>query len=172
MRFIVAILIIAVAFAASATTVYKRVDKNGIVTYTDTPQAGAEPVDLSQVNSAQMPAMTTQAVSAKTQIGSKDRGPSFKLELVSPLHEQTVRANAGNITISAKLSPQAAGMYQLLMDGEIIDTQPKPVFNLTNVDRGAHEIQVHFLQNRGKILASTPLSTFYLKRASILINPN
>jgi hypothetical protein len=40
------------------------------------------------------------------------------------------------------------------------------------VDRGAHTIKVNFLDNSGKILASSKQQTFYLQKASALINAN
>ena len=49
------------------------------------------------------------------------------------------------------------------------------VINAAAVTSGAHDIinrpQIHFINNTGKILASTPMQTFYMHRASALINP-
>lgn len=166
------LLSVMLSFAAAASTLYKVVNEDGSITYTDIPAPGAEPVDLSKVNSAVMPSLTTNKQTNPQVKPTQKPTIEYQLSLISPTQEQTVRDNLGNLTVRAKLSPQSAGMFQLVLDGEVVQTQPQPVFELTNLNRGEHTIQVHFLQNRGKILASTPSTVFYLRRASALINPN
>ncbi|CAM5218367.1 hypothetical protein [Alishewanella longhuensis] len=44
-------------------------------------------------------------------------------------------------------------------------------FVLRDIDRGEHNIQLELLDQSGKLIATSPLTTFYLHRAS-LITPN
>ncbi len=90
----------------------------------------------------------------------------------SPEAEQTLRDNAGGVKISVSVLPKKSGKFQLILDGQIFKTQSKSQFQLESVDRGAHTIKVNFLDNSGKILASSKQQTFYLQKASALINAN
>ena len=65
-----------------------------------------------------------------------------------------------------------SNLNKLVFDNEVVKTQSKNQFQLENVNRGAHTIQVNFLDNSGKTLALSKQQTFYLHKASALINAN
>jgi hypothetical protein len=90
----------------------------------------------------------------------------------SPTAEQTLRENSGAVSISADVLPKKSGKFQLIFDNQVVNTQSNGQFQLENVNRGAHTIQVNFLDNSGKILALSKSQTFYLQKASALINVN
>jgi hypothetical protein len=94
----------------------------------------------------------------------------YLVSILSPAAEQTLRDNSGAVTISASVLPKKAGKFQLIFDGQVLKTQSKNQFQLETVNRGAHTIKVNFLDNSGKILASSKQQTFYLQKASALIN--
>jgi hypothetical protein len=83
-----------------------------------------------------------------------------------------LRDNSGTVTINAEVEPQKSGIFQLVVDNQIVKIQSKSKFQLENVNRGAHTIQIDFLDNSGKILASSKQQTFYLQKASALIHAN
>lgn len=173
-RFNISLLItlsVLLASGVGAATLYKIVNADGSVTYTDTPQPDAEPVDLSKVNSAVMPSLTdgsTKPVKKTVQI----KFPEYSLSFNTPAEQQTIRDNLGKVTVSATLTPTGNGIFQLFFDGTLVQSQPAPVFQLNDVERGEHKIQIKFKHHTGKILASTEPRVFYLRRASALINPN
>lgn len=153
----------------SAATLYKVVAKDGSVTYTDKPQVGAEIVELSAVNTAVMPSMVQSTSKVRTKVVQKKQ-PSYQLTIVSPAPEATVRNNLGELIVRAQISPQASGVFDLYLDGQKIRSNPIPSFTLTGIDRGAHSLEIKFTNKSGKILASTPIQTVYLHKASALIN--
>ncbi len=158
-------LLFAIVFQVlSSAPVYKLTLEDGSVTYTDKPQPGAERIDLSAVNSAVMPSMpvTTQP----TQTNSKP-ATEYQLRFKSPLDQQQIRSNAGDMTISATISPQRGGQFSLLMDGKPVASASRPYFQLSNVDRGEHQLQIQLKDNSGKVIASSPTITVYLMRTSI-----
>ena len=157
----------------NAGTVYKVEREDGSVYYTDKPVAGAKAVEFSNVNSAVRNAPLASNVRVKATTKAKQPAlPDYKLQLLSPANEQHIRDNQGRVSISGQLTPGGAGNFQLWMDGELVQSQPQPSFSLENLDRGAHQVQIKFLHQSGKILALSPVTTFYLHRASILNRAN
>jgi hypothetical protein len=151
------------------------VKADGSVVYSDVKNQGSVPVNLSSMNTVVIPALNNASSQTSTQnIRIKKVSPEvqYTVFISSPEAEQTLRDNAGGVKISASVSPKKSGKFQLIFDGQIFKTQSKSQFKLESVDRGAHTIKVNFLDNSGKILASSGQQTFYLQKASALINVN
>ena len=164
--------------AANSARLYKVVNEDGTVTYTDQYQANAQEIDLSSTNSAVMPPFSTPAKSINRLNKVEKKGPEYKLTFIALEHKQTIRNNAGRLVISAELSTAdnlpvvPNGEFQLIIDGQLIQSKTVPTFTIQNLDRGEHTVQIKLIQQTGKILASTETLVFYLKQASKLINPN
>ncbi|MEH6580515.1 MAG: DUF4124 domain-containing protein [Halioglobus sp.] len=151
--------------------IYKTVDKNGNVTYTDQPPTAGkstEKVTLSPTNSAApppeiyRPAQPSKETEAETM--------SYEIAIVEPATETTIPMGGGNFSVSASVSPSlAAGQtVQLLLDGEARgDPQLAPSWALTNVFRGAHDLTVSVLDADGKSLATSDSIRVYVMRPSI-----
>ncbi len=154
----------------SATTLYKVVDKDGSVTFTDVPRPGATPVVIGKANVADTSSNVLRNNSQPKTV--QIQYPDYVLSMNSPANGATIRNNFGRINVSATLSPQGAGQFQLFLDDSLVETSGTPVFQLENVDRGEHHLQIKFLHNSGKILASTQKRVVYLHRTSVLINAN
>ena len=159
---------------ASANVVYKSVQKDGTVVYTDVPSKGATSVNLSAVNSAVISTTHSPANQAKVSKPNKQLEPhtEYSVFIRTPVAEQTLRNNAGEVIVNAEVLPKKAGKFQLILDNQIVHTQTSGKFGLENIQRGAHNIEVNFLDNSGKILASSKQQTFYLHKASALIRAN
>lgn len=157
----------------SAQVVYKTVKADGSVVYSDVRSDGAVPVKLSSMNTVVVPALNNAAIHTTNQINSvKRRRPEIKYSVFirSPVAEQTLRDNSGVVIITSEVLPKKTGNFQLVIDNHVVKTQSNSKFKLENINRGAHIIQVNFLDNSGKILASSKQQTFYLQKASALIN--
>jgi hypothetical protein len=165
--------------SVSAQVVYKTVKADGSVVYSDVPSEGAVPVNLTSMNTVVAPALNNAASQISNQnIKQNNRIKKIRPEVQylvsirSPDSEQTLHNNSGAVTVSADVLPKRSGMFQLVLDNKIVKTQSKSQFQLENVNRGAHTIQVNFLDNSGKTLALSKSQTFYLHKASALINAN
>lgn len=153
---------------AQAQTIYKVVGKDGSVTYTDSPAHGAELVKLGKINTSQPLAKPQR----QRPVTTPKQAEPVAVNIVTPAANATIRDNNGNVTLQANTEPQKAGLYELVLNGKALATNGGGAFQLTGVERGEHQYQIHFKDNTGKILASSPVQTFYMHRASALINPN
>jgi len=175
MKFALVICLLLLCTSVSAQMVYKTVKANGSMVYSDVPSDGAVPVNLSSMNTIVVPALNNAASQTTSQFNPvKKLRPEvqYRVFIRSPAAEQTLRDNSGAVTINAEVVPKKPGTFQLVIDNQIVKTQSKSKFQLKNVNRGAHTIRIDFLDNSGKILASTKQQTFYLQKASALINAN
>ncbi|WJG08927.1 DUF4124 domain-containing protein [Aliiglaciecola sp. LCG003] len=170
MKILFVVSIALVAALANAGTLYKIVNSDGSVTYTDSPQAGAVEVNMEHSNSAVMPSLSANSNAAQKRLAKAQ--PSYQLSISSPSDQETIRNNLGKVSVTAKISPIGNGKFQLYLDGTLAQTSPAPSFQLQDVDRGEHSIQVKFVSHKGKILASSQSIVFFLHQASILINSN
>ena len=167
------IICLLLCISVSAQVVYKTVKADGSEVYSDINSVGSEPVNLSSMNTIVVPALhktSSQTTSQERRIKKSIPEVQYLVSILSPAAEQTLRDNSGAVTISASVLPKKAGKFQLIFDGQVLKTQSKNQFQLETVNRGAHTIKVNFLDNSGKILASSKQQTFYLQKASALIN--
>lgn len=154
---------------AQEQTIYKTVHKDGTITYSD--QASPDAIEVTlNVNTNTMQSIAAAQITPQTQSQMQVKQKSYKLNILSPEIDATVRNNAGNLSIAASLEPSLAGFYQLHINSQTIDSSTG-VFKLENMDRGTYQYQVKFIGNSGKVIASSELRSLHLHRASILINP-
>lgn len=161
------ILLFLLSIAANAE-VYKQVNPDGSVTFTDAPRdADATPVPLPPVNTFRPPA--PPPVSSKPRSSQADAGTYTGISITSPANETTLRDNAGNLAVAASVTPGLqAGHKMVLMDnGKLLAESTSGSFSLSNLDRGAHRLTVQVQDDAGKVLLSSEPVTVYLHRHSI-----
>ena len=100
------------------------------------------------------------------------RDKKIPIEFLSPMAEETIRNNSGEVMVNFNISPEYLGKFELLLDNQLVNTKGKMQFTLENVPRGQHQLEVKLRDNSGKIFASSGQQTFYLHQASALIHAN
>lgn len=168
---------LALPLSQASATIYKWVDEQGNVSYSDTPHAGAQQLDLP--SQTEMPE-TQIGEQPKTQ--SQEQSPvadamiQYQISLSAPLQEATIWTGNGDVEVQASVdpAPQSDMKYQFLVDGKPYLPQPQTssYVTLTNVDRGTHELQVQLLNAQDKVIAtSNPPVKVYVHRPSLLNQP-
>jgi hypothetical protein len=171
-RMAVAIVLCAIGLSAAAE-IYKTVDANGNVVFTDiapidrSGQAPAQEVNVQPINSYEPPP-SVQSSNAQ----SSAPVPSYysQLDVVSPTEDETIRDNAGNVQIQVAISPPLRSDHRLLLvlDGTPTDVEAvNGVFELSNVDRGTHTAGARAVDRQGNVLIESNPTTFNLMRVSI-----
>ena len=163
------ILLILLSTMFAHATVYKWVDENGKVHFSDEPIKNAEVVEFKEntQNNIKLPEVTAlPSVPSDPAVKSID----YKMSIASPTEEETIRNNEGDITIITNISPQLASSHQLglFMDGKQMGSkQTIGLFKLTNIDRGEHSFVVKAFDKSGKKIASTPTRKIFLHRTNL-----
>jgi hypothetical protein len=156
---------------STSAPVYKVKQADGTVLYTDTPSPESDTVefDTKTQNVVSSPS-TPKSILAQT---AKSKTKTYKVIIVSPAPNATLRNNAGNFTIRANQPTSVkAPRYQLIFDGALLQSNTTGVFTLNGINRGEHQYKVELTDNKGKTLASSALQTLFLHQASALINSN
>jgi hypothetical protein len=164
-----------VCAAALSATVYKWVDENGVVHFSDQPHENAEKVQVAAPQTYKAPA------AARTSSQSRqDQRPSntySTCEVVSPANEATL-PNTYSITAAVEVSPSPHDGDQvvLLFDGNRVLGFPPGGGSMTlnDVDRGTHTLQAIVQDSSGKPLCQSSNVTFTVLQPSVLnrANPN
>ncbi|MGI2195885.1 DUF4124 domain-containing protein [Shewanella baltica] len=148
-------------------TVYKWVDKDGKVHYSDEPQPNAQVVELKEktLNQIALPLPKTDSNNANQAIESIQ----YKVNITSPAEEETVRDNNGDFDVVATITPELKSQYLMVLklDGTpVVQPQIGGTFKLKNIDRGEHTLVVDALTQNGKVFASSSPRKIFLHQAA------
>jgi hypothetical protein len=174
MRFLL-IIFIFIATTNAQATLYKYINKDGEIIYSDKPPyPGAEQMTPPLLQT--IPAIKYKAPPKAKTTANPTHTKYRALTVSQPKAEQTIRNNSGNITIALKLEPELDiknGHYiNIYLNGRIIKKQTHSLsMSLKNIDRGSHNIKAEVRNKKGKLLKSSPINTFYLHRFSKLHRP-
>jgi hypothetical protein len=168
----------------AGTTIYKTVDEDGNVVFTDTPPRAdgpSETITLTSPNSFDPAEAGTEGSGRQLWIVDPDAEGEASgefygaLSVTSPADDESIRENAGNVTVTVKLEPpnlQPGHRIRLLLDGSPTGgTNTTGRFALSNVDRGTHSLKAEVVDDAGKLIYAGPSSTFHLQRYSVLNAP-
>lgn len=156
--------------AAQAGTVYRWVDEDGRVHYSDSPRPGAEAVELRQPNVYEAPKNLP-----KIQSGSRspETGPAGyeRLAITYPAPDTAFWDNQGNFTLRLNLEPEldtsAGHRIRISLDGEVQGTTRNLQWQFSGVDRGTHSVQAEVVDGDGNALISSEPVSFHLHQQSI-----
>ncbi len=155
----------------SAETVYKTVDKEGNILFSDLKTENAEVIEIQDAQALDIPKVRTFKLSPPEE---KHKTLEYtKLEIVSPQNDVTIHSNEGNVNIDTNIEPEinTQDTLVLYLDGEQVEEGKNTRFLLTNVDRGTHTVDVSIKNKDGMELKRSGRITFHLRRTSIL-SPN
>ena len=145
-----------------AETIYKSVDENGNIIFTDKPSEDAEEIKIKELETIKNPNPGKFKPTTK-QATETEAYKSFTV--TNPKAGEAVRSNIGNVNISLSIEPalQRSHTIEILMDGKKVGSGSS--VSLQNVDRGSHSITASVIDGNGKKLISTS-STFSILRAA------
>ena len=161
------------------THIYKIVDENGNVTFTDqSPGDGTEPMVLPElsvvstdpVEQAEVPAVETPAEEAE--LTPRELRQLYRdFRITQPAQEETFWGTANTVVIGWGVSePLQEGMkVQILVNGK---AQPASLDNMLAVtlDRGEHTASAVLLDAGGRRVVTAPSVRFFVQQQSIQRN--
>lgn len=157
----------AILSMTAQAAIYKTIDENGNVVYSDSRPAGqnSKEVDLKPITP--MPALSPQKNSQKKPSEPKSSKYYYsELKVIDPANGATIR-NEGNFTVRIQVSPKLATSHRvrLLLDGKKVDKPKRSLrFTLLNIDRGSHDLKVEIIDSRGRLIQSSANSKVYVQR--------
>jgi hypothetical protein len=170
------------AIAASPLTaqVYKVVDKDGNVTYTDqAPVDGSKPIKLAPISVIETPVY--EVAPKATEDENADKEPTLgelrkmyrDFAIVTPEQEESVWKPDGPIVVSWNArNPLRQGMeVTLFLNGKRHSTTTQPIIALNGLDRGEHTLKAELRDAKNQTVATTAVVTFFVRQPNVFSNP-
>lgn len=168
MKYFIGLLLICYVVTSNqvlAFTVYKKVNKDGTVIYSDKPFPGAKKVNLPPINTRKTQPLPTPVISEKP-----PEKEAASIEILSPTNGDSIRSNGGELTITIGTTYSTGNRYkiQLLINDKPHDVPTQTnIFTLKELDRGIIKIKAQLQGPRGKVLATSSETVVYMHKASI-----
>jgi hypothetical protein len=168
-------MILLALFACQANAeIYKSINADGEVVYSDTATKGAEKLKMPALPTYTAPAIPPPSSTPGRSAEEANFYSTFVIK--SPADEETIRNNLGILNIEAKLDPplqtRLRHQVQFFLNGAPYGA-PVGRTNLTinNLDRGEYTLSASVVDADGKTLISTGDIVLFMKRHSILNPP-
>lgn len=178
MRALILVLLAAVSIIAVAE-VYRWVDEDGEIHYSDRPHEGAEKVLLPKAQTFSAPKRQSNRGSSATQADAakKDESETVyeSIAILSPAPNEVLWGTGGVVKVSLRVLPELNSGHVLMiyLNDQMVAglTGNERETELTEVFRGEHTLRVEVRNPAGGVVASGNSVTFTVKQQSIQ-NPN
>lgn len=170
MRFRPILVVLALfSLAAAAQEAYRWVDENGIVHYSDRPREGAEQIQLPRPNVAQTRRTAPLQASQSDDEPADEPAPGYEaIDIVSPAEEETLWNIEGLLNVSVSLTPGMQPGHQMrAYHNGVSQMVSGTSFQLQEVWRGEHTIQVEVLDSTGKLLIRSQPRRFFVQQNTV-----
>lgn len=157
-----------VAAGADTDTVYKTVDEQGNVIFTDTPTTGAEEIQVREPQTVRNP--EADSYRHKPRRATPRAAARYSaIAISSPADDSTIQDNAGNVNVAVTTTPPLRGgdQIEITIDGGKVASGTQGSYTLNNIDRGTHIVIARIVNAGGKVLTLSAPVTFHLRRQAI-----
>lgn len=144
--------------------VYKTIDKDGNIVYSDNPKAdNAEKIELRELNT--VPAAPTNYSPSYSE-GAPPQLMSYQVNIISPSNNLIIPVGQRDLAIAVSLDQplQAGHLLVYFMDGDMIEETMMTNILIKEVMRGAHQITVEVMDESGQSLGMSEPVTVNLMR--------
>ncbi|XOZ33315.1 DUF4124 domain-containing protein [Halomonadaceae bacterium KBTZ08] len=157
--------------SAVADEVYRHVDEDGNVTYSDEPMSDdSEAMELEPLPEVSLPKWdrSQRRKNRGEQDGSRKQQASYRsVEITQPEHDSTFWRSSGRVVVRIQSQPslKSGHRYALEVDGERVKQGRSTSFPVKKMTRGTHELVVHVINANGETVSSSDVTRFTLNRS-------
>ncbi len=152
--------------------VYKSINADGEVEFSDVASEGAEPVKLPGLSTYKPSPVVVKHGGALAGETEDDEGPYKSLKVTSPEDDATIWDNQGIATLTVALEPalltKSGHRIQYFLDGKAYGT---PLARLSrtyrDIDRGTHTLSAAVVDVEGNAVINAEPVSIHLHKASI-----
>lgn len=138
--------------------VYKTVDKDGNIKYTDKPSnEKAEKLELREINTVPGAQPLPQS-NPVTSYESQPAALNYQLAIISPRSDVTIPVGQRDLAIAISLNPdlQKGHLLVYFMNGELLEETTMNNIIVKDVPRGTHTLVVEAIDANGQSLGTSP----------------
>ena len=171
MRWMWMALLMAFAVTSGASEMWRWVDENGVVHFSDRPHPGAERMDMRPAQTFTAPPVEPRPPRRTAPEEASDATPRYtQLSILSPAEGETLWNIGAELNVQLAIDPPLAGAHELrvYLDGALVEGSPQGTqFTLSDVFRGERRLRVSIVDESERELVSTPIIVFYVQQASL-----
>jgi hypothetical protein len=167
---VIAAVTLLLASGAVQAEVYRQVDAQGNVTFSDEPSSGAEAIKVRPVTTITLPKMQDLEQFEQPQ-QEQPPGPLYELvRIVYPRNNEAFTSGNGDVEFSVISSPQLRDghKYEVTLDGQPVGQSTSGTILVQQIDRGTHQAGVNIVNRSGVQVGSGTGITFTIHRPSRL----
>lgn len=151
--------------------VYRQIDAQGNVTFSDERSSGAEAIEVKPVTTIKLP--KPQDLETKKQPAQKEQQEKSLYSMVviaAPQNNQAFTSGNGNVEFQLISEPALRNghQYEVTVDGQPVGQSTTRTLLVQNMDRGTHQAGVNIVNQNGVQIISGPGITFTIHRPSRL----
>lgn len=172
-------LLMAMAISAVSAEVYKVVDEDGNVSYTDQPPGdGSQPIKLKPISVIETPTYQ-QPDKADTSVaeGEEDKPASIRylrknfadFAIVAPLQDETIWNPEAPITVAwnTRYQLQDGMQVTIYVDGQKHSTTTEQIVAIPDLDRGEHTIEAQLIDSGNRRVATAEPVVFFIRQPGL-----
>ncbi len=163
-------------FAAdTATQVFRSVDAQGNVVFSDTPREGAKPVDIQAPSSVQAMPLPPRVDAAVPATQGTDVFAGYQtLVITQPENGAALNNGTGDVDVSVNVVPalrtDLGHGLTITMDGKVVlQNSARMNVALVDVDRGEHVLEAFVVNASGQVIFMSAPVRFSMVRTSIFL---
>ena len=165
------IILLLLASLPAQAEIYRGVDEDGNVFYSDKEQPDSELIPTPSPNTVTMP----KPEAKKPAEIEKPEATYKSFGIASPTNDLTIRDNTGNLPVTLSIDPELniknGDSIRLSIDNQV--SVPKTTSlstQLPNIARGTHTLKAELVSASGQTILSHSVQ-FHMKRFSVLQKP-
>lgn len=173
MRFVMMALLLSWTLIAAGTEMWRWVDENGVVHFSDRPQPGAERVDMRAAQTFTAPEIEPRRAAVAEPEQDADEPATVRynrLAVLSPEDGESLWNIAGELNIQVDVDPALRSNHGLVvhLNGRRVGTpHSETSFTIGDVTRGEHTLRVAIVDEQGRERASSNPVVFFVHQTSI-----
>ena len=140
------------ASAASWAEVYRHVDAQGNVTFSDEPMEGGQEVKVKPVTTITLPKPEAVRETRKLREEVEREGAAYEsVSFAHPQDEQAFHSGSGDVSFEVRSTPglKRGHKYEITLDGQPVGQSASGSVTVPNIDRGTHSAAVHIIDENG-----------------------
>jgi hypothetical protein len=165
----------AASAADSGAQVFRSVDAQGNVTFSDTPRTGAQRLDIPAAPTMGVVTPNAPAAAAVVAPGAQNAFTGYQaLVITQPADGAAFNNGAGDVDVSVNLVPalrtDLGHGLSLTMDGKpVLQNSTRMNVALVDVDRGEHVLEAFVVDASGQVVFQSAPVRFSLQRTSLFL---
>lgn len=151
-------------------TIYKSVDAQGNVTFTDSATPGAQQLPTETVQTYSTPNTSTTQKNQSKAVAAKDTKSYESIKIITPKDKDTIQSNEGNLSVQALITPnlKQTDKMRVMIDGiNAEEIQGLSSAQVIGINRGQHSLQILIIGSNGTVLKASPTVTFYMQKVGL-----